>query len=177
MYFTSCRHHCRMRRCLILCRGGNHTAINRQTIHPKQSPDISIPFIKLVEIHQEGREIAMTSTTTIAISISGIPRCPISHERLQDPVILDCICKGTISRSSFVAWYQHQDAASTGTNGRVPRNCRICGSELRSIHVVPNVPLREILEAIISSSTVDEPTSPIRTALRARTRKQVGQDW
>ena len=117
----------------------------------------------------------MTSTTTITISISGIPLCPISHERLQDPVILDCVCKGTLSRSSFVTWYQHQDAASTWTSG-VPRNCPICGSGLRSIHVVPNVPLREILEAMISSSPVDEPTSPINTAVRGRTRKQVGQD-
>ena len=119
----------------------------------------------------------MAHHPTALIKTSGIPRCPISHERLHDPVILDCVCKGTLSRRSFLTWYQHQDVASTETNGRVLPNCPICGSGLRSVHVVPNVPLREMLEAIVSPVVVEEPTSPIiTTAVRARTRKQVGQD-
>ena len=83
----------------------------------------------------------MDRTATVLINIAGIPHWPISHERLQDPVILDCVCKGTLSRGRFVTWYQHLDSASTKINGVLP-NCPICGSGLQSFHVTPNVPLR-----------------------------------
>ena len=114
----------------------------------------------------------MDHTATVLINIAGIPHWPISHERLQDPVILDCVCKGTLSRGSFVTWYQHLDGASTKING-VLSNCPICGSgcNLSMSHPMYPYGLREMLEAIVEKST-----SPGITAARARSLQQVGSD-
>jgi hypothetical protein len=105
-------------KCLILCRGRKHTAINRQNItqtHPFSSSR-RLRFIPPTD-HLGGKKEAMAHNPTALINISGIPRGPISYERLHDPVILDYVCKGTLSRRSFLTWSQHQDVASTGTNG------------------------------------------------------------
>jgi hypothetical protein len=115
-----------------------------------------------------------TTTSTTLINISEIPCCPISHEMLQDPIILDCVCHGTVSRSSFMKWHLHQDASIFIHGGRPL--CPICGSGLRSVHFVPNVPLREMLEAIHSHGAAEVPRRSIVTTVSARTRRQVGSD-
>ena len=92
-----------------------------------------------------------------------IPCCPISHEPLQDPVVLDCVCKGTLSRTSFIAWEKYQESYLTSNGNRL--KCPICRSLLQTRNVAPNVPLREMLEAI-RSHAADEPTSPVATTVK-----------
>ena len=84
-----------------------------------------------------------------------IPDCPISHRPLDDPVILDCECKCTISRSSVTEWRRRQDELST--NKGSPPMCPICGQQLHSLQVTPNIALRDILEGNLFPPPTDEP--------------------
>ena len=77
-----------------------------------------------------------------------------------------------------MTWHLHQDKSAYEVGGRPL--CPICGSGLRSIQFVPNVPLREVLEAILVPSADSASKSPrmvTTTAVqRTNTRKQVGPD-
>lgn len=74
----------------------------------------------------------------------SIPACPISLDPLKDPVILDCACRGTVSRKSFATWKLHQVKGSSTKRNPCPN----CGRPLQSLKVVPNVPLRELLGSL-----------------------------
>jgi len=75
-----------------------------------------------------------------------VPNCPISLEPLQDPVIVDCACRSTVSRSSFVEWMRHGG----------PPKCPVCTRTMHSPCVTPNVALRETLEANLGLSAHEE---------------------
>ena len=77
-----------------------------------------------------------------------VPNCPISLQPLHDPVVVDCDCRRSVSRSSFKEWLQHEEKSPT--HGGPPK-CPLCGKQLHSLRVSPNVELRETLEAIRGS--------------------------
>jgi hypothetical protein len=61
--------------------------------------------------------------------------CPVTDEIMSDPVIVDASCKHTVDRSTFREWIARDNAV-----------CPICSTSLNSLHVSPNVPLRDAIE-------------------------------
>ena len=78
-----------------------------------------------------------------------VPDCPISLEPLHDPVIIDCDCRSTVSRSSFLTWQHH--VKESHIHGGPPK-CPVCGCELYSLRLAPNVALREMMETNVDPS-------------------------
>jgi len=80
------------------------------------------------------------------IRLPPIPECPISFERINDPVILDCKCRPTVDRKSFEVWLCHQ-TSTEAINSNGPPKCPCCSSTLLSMNVNPNVFLRDMIAA------------------------------
>ena len=85
--------------------------------------------------------------------------CPVSAEIMTDPVIVGASCGHTVARETHKRWTETK------------RTCPVCGIELRSIHVAPNVPLRDAVSHYLANqanppSTERPPTNnplpPIR---------------
>mmetsp|Transcript_8252 Transcript_8252/g.17597 ORF Transcript_8252/g.17597 Transcript_8252/m.17597 type:complete len:235 (+) Transcript_8252:434-1138(+) len=90
---------------------------------------------------------------------SGYPnswKCPISHDVMRDPVIVDASCGHTFERRSIEQWMQQNTGVENMT-------CPLCRSHLRSQHLAPNVGLRESIDMFYEyPSPSPIATSPLR---------------
>ena len=66
--------------------------------------------------------------------------CPITNQVMDDPVILDANCHHTVSREAAQQWFGHNKST-----------CPVCGIEVDSHHLSPNVQLRNVTESLLSS--------------------------
>ena len=65
--------------------------------------------------------------------------CPIINQVMEDPIIVDAPCHHTLSRQAARQWY-----------GMGKSTCPVCGIEVTSHHLSPNVQVRNITESLIS---------------------------
>ena len=77
-----------------------------------------------------------------AISNRNLPEdclCPITNQVMDDPIIVDANCHHTMSREAAKRWF------SLGKT-----TCPVCGIEVGSHHLSPNVQLRNVTESLMS---------------------------
>jgi len=74
----------------------------------------------------------MLKPTESPAAIWDIPCCPISHEPLQDTVVLDCVCKGTLCHTSIQSESNFGSSITVSSDGN-----RIAIGALRQSHTSP----------------------------------------
>ena len=65
--------------------------------------------------------------------------CPITNQVMEDPIIVDAQCHHTLSRQAAQQWY-----------GMGKSTCPVCGIEVASHHLSPNVQVRNITDSLLS---------------------------
>jgi len=109
--------------------------------------------------HISSISVSSAQTHTMLPRNSGYPnswKCPISHDVMRDPVIVDASCGHTFERRSIEQWMQQNTGVENMT-------CPLCRSHLRSQHLAPNVGLRESIDMFYEyPSPSPIATSPLR---------------